>query len=296
VILLPIVACIGSASPTPITLPTFLPQTQPEAAAPAGETAVPASQAAAASTQPSSSSAFAVAVIVDGLSDPASRAQAQAVIDEASRLLLELTPFGIEMVDFVEDAGGGSTNDMVSRYVASHATALPSGIVVFSFGDNGQAKASGAYSYGVAAPVGFQNSFVSPVLGANHIYVAVVDFSQKYAPCGYGGSETAHSSTSLDGECHNQAGKACVQQNGRSICADAARTLYNSTPTYYLSSTIVHQLLHPFAPGGDQDHFSTPECNARMGYPPEFFDLQESQYYNDLCPFVYEYFAGPRQP
>jgi hypothetical protein len=237
-----------------------------------------------------------VAVIVDTLSEPVTREQAQAVIDEASRLLRELAPFSIEMMDFVEDAGGGSTKDVASRYVTAHAAALPNGMVVFSFGDNRQAKASGAYSYGLVAPAGFKNSFVSPVLGADQIYVAVVDFNQKYAPCGYGGSETTHSSSSLDGECHNQAGTACVQQNGRSMCADAARTLYNSTPTYYLSSTIVHQLLHPFAPGGDQDHFSTPQCNARMGYPSEFFDLQESQYHNDLCPFVYEEFAKSHQP
>ena len=294
--LLTIVACIGSAPPTAITVPTLLSSMPPDTAAPISESAVPASQAAATSTQPSSSSGFAVAVIVDSLSQPVGREQAQGVMDEASRLLRQLTPFGIELMDFVEDSGGGSTSDMVGRYVNSHATALPNGIVLFSFGDNGRAKTGGAYSYGLAAPAGFQNSFVSPVMGASQIYVAVVDFSEIYAPCGYGGSETAQSPTSLDGECHNQPGTACVRQSGRSMCADAARTLYNSTPTYYLSSTIVHQLLHPFAPGGDQDHFSTPQCNERMGYPAQFFDLQESQYHNDLCPFVYEEFEKSHLP
>jgi hypothetical protein len=28
------------------------------------------------------------------------------------------------------------------------------------------------------------------------------------------------------------------------------------------------------------DHYNTPECNSRMGYPAGFFDLQESQYHN----------------
>ena len=59
---------------------------------------------------------------------------------------------------------------------------------------------------------------------------------------------------------------------------------------------IVHGLLHNFGPGGDQDHYATPECNARMGYPAAFFDLQESEYYNGLCPFVYEDFTKSYHP
>ena len=80
------------------------------------------------------------------------------------------------------------------------------------------------------------------------------------------------------------------------MCANAVGNLYMSTPTYFVSSTIIHELLHPFAPGGDQDHYSTPECNSRMGYPAGFFDLQESEYYNGLCPFVYENFVNSYQP
>jgi hypothetical protein len=59
---------------------------------------------------------------------------------------------------------------------------------------------------------------------------------------------------------------------------------------------VVHALLHNFGPAGDQDHYATPECNARMGYPPAFFDLQESEYYNGLCPFVYEEFTKSYHP
>jgi hypothetical protein len=243
-----------------------------------------------------SSNAFTVAVIADTLSQPVTRGQAQAVISESSKLLRQLTPFGIEMTDFVEDGGGGSTNDMASRYATAHAAALPSGIVIFSFGDGGQAKLAGGYSYALAAPAGFHNSFVSPVMGASQIYVAVVDLGYKYAACGYGGSDAVQGTTALAGECRNQPGTPCVQQNGYSMCADAVGNLYMSTPTYYAASTIIHQLLQPFAPGGDRDHYNTPECNARMGYPPAFFDLQESQYHNDLCPYVYDEFVKSHQP
>ena len=107
------------------------------------------------------------------------------------------------------------------------------------------------------------------------MYVAVVHFGHKYAACGYGSSETVQSGTALDGECRNQPGMACAQHNGYSMCSDSVPHLYASTPTYFVSSTIVHELLHPFSPGGDLDHYNTPECNTRMGYPPQFFDLQE---------------------
>jgi hypothetical protein len=243
-----------------------------------------------------SSNAFTVAVLADIRSQPVTREQAQAVISESSKLLRQLTPYGIEMTDFVEESGGGSTNDMASRYVMSQAAALPNGIVIFSIGDGGQAKLTGGYSYALAGPSGFHNSFVSPVMGASQIYVAVVDLSYKYAACGYGGSDTVQSTTALAGECRNQPGTPCVQQNGYSMCADAVGNLYMSSPTYYAASTIIHQLLHPFAPGGDLDHYNTPECNTRMGYPPAFFDLQESQYHNDLCPYVYDEFAKDHQP
>jgi hypothetical protein len=230
-----------------------------------------------------------VAVIVDTGSEAVTREQAQGVAQEANKLLRQLTPFGLEITDFVEDKGG-STNDMASRFIASQA-ALPDGIVIFSFGDGNQAKLYGGYSYALDAPHDFRNSFVSPVAGGGQIYVAVVHFSHKYAACGYGGSETVQGTHSLDGECRNQPGTACVQQNGYSMCANAIGNLYMSTPTYFPASTIIHELLHPFAPGGDKDHYGTPECNARMGYPAGFFDLQESQYHNDLCPDIYQHFV-----
>jgi hypothetical protein len=236
-----------------------------------------------------------VAVIVDTHSQPVSRDQAQALIGEAGKLLEQLTPFSIEMADFIAEGGGGSTNDMASRYVTSHASALPNGIVILSRGDEGRARLTGGYSYALAAPAGFRNTFVSPVMGAGQIYVAVVDLSYKYAACGYGGSETVQGTTALPGECSNRAGTPCVQQNGYSMCSNAVGNLYMSTRTYYAASTIVHQLLHPFAPGGDLDHYNTPQCNARMGYPPAFFDLQESQYHNDLCPYVYDEFVKSHQ-
>ena len=240
--------------------------------------------------------AFSVAVIVDLNSEPVSREQAQAVVSEASSRLHPLTSISMLMSDFVEDADGGSTQDMASRFVNSHRGAEPNGLVVFSAGDGGQARLHGGYGYAMAGLEGFRNSFVSPVTGSGQIYLAVVYFSSRYAECGYDGSETVKGGTSLGSECRNQPGTACAQHNGYSICSDALSHLYASTPTYYVSSTIVHELLHLFSPGGDQDHYDTPECRARMGYPEQFHDLQEAQYHNLLCPYVYEAFAKSYQP
>jgi hypothetical protein len=48
--------------------------------------------------------------------------------------------FGPPFARIVEDGGGGSTTEMLQRYMIAHTTALPNGVVIFSFGDGGRAK------------------------------------------------------------------------------------------------------------------------------------------------------------
>ena len=297
IFILSLIACSTSGPPSP-QASVFPAPGQPSTGAAPLPASSETAQAASSGTSPASpaSSNFQIAVIVDTLSGTVTRDQAQAVITEASSFLRQFSPIPLELTDFVEDGAGGSTADMAGRYITSHPAALPNGIVIFSHGDNGQAMASGAYGYTAPAPAGFRNPFASPALGDSQIYVAVVDFSRKYMSCGYGASEQFQSPSSLDGECGGQAGTACVQNNGYSMCASAVGNLYTSTPTHYVSSMVIHGLLHNFGPGGDQDHYATPECNARMGYPAAFFDLQELEYYNGLCPFVYEDFTKSYHP
>ncbi len=248
------------------------------------------------STLPAASSAneFRVAVIVDKTTQTVTRDQAGAVITEASGYLREFSPIGLVMIGFTEDSG--STADIASRYIASHAGVLPDGLVIFSFGENGKAKAEGGYGYAVQAPGGFRNPFSSPATGNNQLFVAVVDYSYRYMACGYDGGDEVRSANALPGECRGQTGVACVQNNGYSMCSNAVGNLYTSTPTHAVASMIIHGLLHNFGPNGDQDHYATDQCNARMGYPAGFFDLQESEYYNGLCPFVYEEFTKGYRP
>ncbi len=284
----------------PLTSPSEAPTAtvQPAGPTPAaqGEPPQPASPAETPPTAPPGEPVFTAAVIVDGRTQQITREQAQAVINEAGAHLRALVPVIMVMTDFVEDGSGGATTEMLQRYMIAHMSALPNGVVIFSFGDQERAKLNGAYGYAAPAPAGYRNSFRSPLAGDSQIYVAVVDYTLRYMACGYGGSDTARSSSSLGTECGNHPGTACVQQNGYSMCASAVGQLYMSTPTYFTASTIVHELLQPFAANGVQDDYSTPECTARMGYPAGFHDLQESQYHNDLCPFVYDEFLKSYQP
>ncbi|HEY2979763.1 MAG TPA: hypothetical protein VGJ22_01165 [Anaerolineales bacterium] len=269
-----------------------------------GLTFLPATEVATQTDTPPAPSAspeaavlkFKVAVIVDTLSEPVTRAQAQSLVDDADRIFESLTGFGIELVDYVEDGAGGTTSDMATRYIQSYASVFPNGVIIFSYGDNGDAKLYGGYSYSLPGVAGFHNTFVSPATGDGQVYVAVVHFSHKYAACGYNGLDVLQSAVSVYGECRNQPGTACVQHNGYSMCENAVADLYASTPTYFAATTIIHEILHAFSPGGNDDHYATPQCNATMGWAPEYFVFEESQLYNGLYPFVYQNFIYSYQP
>jgi hypothetical protein len=293
-LLLVLAACTGQPQVPPATA-EVMPTAEAAATAPAPSQAAAAS-APVPTTSPPDKPIFVVAVIVDSQSQEVSREQASAAIMDAANLLGELTGVQLVMDDYVRDPEGGSTGDIASRYLTSRATAPPNGLLLFSRGDGDAAKSRGGYSFGVAPPAPFRNSFVSPSMGSNHAYVAVVDFGHKYAPCGYGGAEAVQSTVALGGECADQPGEACVQANGYSMCASANDDLYASGPGRYTISLIIHELLQPFTQGGAQDDYGSPECNAQMGYPAGFRDLQESQYHSDLCPSVYEAFVQAYQP
>lgn len=291
---LSIIACGASGASTTVTVTA-----QPtELTSPTAIMGVDPYVPSAVVTTPDRSSAepiFKIAVIVDTLSEPVTQDQSQNVINEASGFLKQLVPVSLEMTDFVQDGNGGTMNEMAARYLGSHPTVSINGILIFSFGDNGQAKVQNGYGYAIPGPAGFRNAFVTPTGGANQIYISIVRFGLKYMACGYGGTDTVQSTTSMGSECRDKPGTACVQNNGYSMCSDAAG-LYLSTATHFVSSTVIHEFLHSFSPGGDKDNYATPECNNRMGYPDGFFDLQESQYYNEICPFVYEDFLASYQP
>jgi hypothetical protein len=295
IVLLALSACTTSAPPTVPNSPSlFASVTAPTSGAVTTE--APTAAPGAPNAAPPTSSNFGVAAIVDTTTQHVTREQAAALITEASGYLDDFAPIPLEMTDFVEDGGGGDAGALAARYINTHAAALPNGLVIFSLAGGEAIKSIGGYGFAIAGPAGFRNAFASPSVGEGLLYVAVVDYNYKYMACGYGGTEQVQGSSSLAGECRGQTGIACVPTNGYSMCSDAVGHLYTTTRTHAAASMIVHGLLHNFGPGGDQDHYSSPECSTRMGYPAGFFDLQQSQYYNELCPFVYETFKNSYKP
>jgi hypothetical protein len=231
------------------------------------------------------------------------REQAQTIVEEASGILFRLTGFKPEMIDFQEVSNGGTTHAIVQEYLESALTAIPDGVILFSFGDDGMAKMYGGYSFTSPGPAGYVSHFVSPYADENVIYVGVIHFGHRYARCGYGDSETPISNVSVDGECRNQPGTACVEKFGYSMCSDAVDDLYASTPTYFASDSFVHEIMHPFGPNGNQDHYGTLECTAAMQsgistrpYQADPFNAEEADFYTNMCPFVFDNFVNSYRP
>ncbi len=285
----PIVIPAASTVPTANLIPTAKPTAQPSSS----PTSIVVPTIAPPASTPIGS--FKVVVIVDDRSEPVSRDQAQTVIQEASLSLKRLTQIEMLMIDFVDDNSGGVSSSLANNYLA-HAAKIPNGIVIFSFGDDGQAKLYGGYSMLVTVPNSGRNAFVSPLQGSDKVYVAVIHFSHRFAVCGYKDVGDLVSATAIDGECRNQPGTACVQRNGYSMCANLIDALYASTPTYFAASTIVHEFLHPFGASSSDDHYGTPACNAIMGMTPAQIDLNQDELYNGICPYIYDRFKAGYQP
>ncbi len=239
---------------------------------------------------------FKVAVIVDTTSDLVTREQAEAVIAIANSKLIDLTGFGLQLVDFVEDDSGGSIDSLVESYMDSQEATLPNGILVFSVGDEDRAKINRAYARQILAPDGFNNAFVSPYLGDGYMYVAVLQFNHRYAACGYAGTDSIQGVVSGQGECRGVDGEACVQWNGMQVCESALEFLEGHTPIDMAAGPVIHEFMHGFGDKGPEDHYGSETCNAAMGKPQGYFDLEESEYYNLMCPPVYEQFADSYQP
>jgi hypothetical protein len=234
---------------------------------------------------------------VDLASEPIPEAAIDAAVSQASRILEGHTGLVFELLEVVEGRPSSTIDDFARQYVAG-ATAVPNGLIVFSFGDDDRARTYGGYSFWVPAPSGSHNAFVSPVAGDAHVYIAVLHWSHRYARCGYSETEDQISSVSLDGECMNQPGTACVEHNGYSFCSNALGLPYAETPTAFLSANVVHEFLHPFGQNGVYDHYGTQECIDAMGWSAGgwAFSLDDAQRYAGMCPNVFEAFASAYRP
>lgn len=246
---------------------------------------------------------FTLSILVDMSSEPVSREQAQTVVDEAGMILQGLTNFTLQIVDFREVPGGSSMEKILQDYIADPAYVPSNGIIIFSYGDDGTAKLYGGYAFPYPGREGYVNQFVAQSATVNDLYVGVIHFGHQFARCGYGDSQTPISAVALKGECFNQAGTACVEKYGYSMCSNAVDRVSASTPTYFTSATFVHEIMHPFGLAGVQDHYWTPECTTKMAdgtsqraYNSQFFDPTEADDYVNMCPYVFDLFMKSYQP
>lgn len=297
--------------PTNTTLPTLVPTDVPTGVPTSVPTDTPVPTIPPLPTDtplPTARTALGVftwAVIVDLDSEPVTYAQADELVNQASAILMELTGFSYAMVDFVESTSPGNVSDLAATYIQDHAGSLPNGIIIFSYGDGDSARTYGGYAFSLAGQPDFRNTFNSPVIGDNRVYISVQHWSHRYAGCGYGSSsaEVPSQDTSFGGECRNRDGIACVERFGYSMCSDAVDDLYASSRTYFGSSVIIHETMHSFGYEGNFDHYGTEQCNSRMSsgasgrpYDTSTFNSAEFQYYNGMCPDVYDNFASAYQP
>lgn len=235
-------------------------------------------------------------MIVDTASDLVSQEQAEAVIAIANDKLLDLTGFGLQLIGFVEDERGGSIDSLVEQYMNRHEDDLPNGFLVFSVGDDDRAKINRAYAQQIPSPDGFRNTFVSPYLGDQYMYIAVLQFNYRYAACGYAGTDTIQSPVSIGDECRGEEGIACTKWEGMQICPSALPFLEGHTPIDLAAGPVIHEFMHAFGDQGPEDHYTSETCQKAMGWEPGHYELIEAEYYNDFCPFVYDVFADSYQP
>jgi hypothetical protein len=241
---------------------------------------------------------FTVAILVDLNSEPVVRESAEVILRESSQILQERTGFVFELIDYREMEPGGTMKEMALTYLETVASETPNGLVIYSFGDQGMAKYYGGYSGWVNGPVGYHNEFVSPLVGDEYVYLAIMHWSHRFGICGYGDGEQVISDVSIGGECRGNPGIPCVEKYGYSMCSALVDDLYASTPTFFQSAGIVHEFLHPFGTGTSDDHYATPSCKEIMGWTGQnwTFSNAESQSYLNQCPYLYTSFEQGYQP
>jgi hypothetical protein len=301
------VACAlpSALTPTPPALPNAFTRTPissprgptPTPVEPLEPSVTPVPSAIATATSEAPEAFFTVSILIDVSSEPVPHESLDGVLADASRILVEHTRIAFELIEVVEGIPSSTVSEFAWQYV-NGADTVPNGLILFSFGDDDRARTYGGYSFWVLGPAGFQNSYVSPLAGDAHVYVAALHWGHRYARCGYGEAEEPISDVSLGGECFNQSGTPCVEHNGYSFCSSALADLYAQTPTAFLAANIVHEFLHPFGVNGVYDHYGTQQCLEAMGWTSGGWvhSREDAERSAGMCPNVFEAFASSHRP
>ena len=287
-----------TATPAPTIPPTPTRQPMPVPAAP---------RPTPKSIQNGQNGLFDVVVLVDKRSPDLSRADVNRVFEVAATQMAARTGQWMRLVDVVYGMSRSTTgNEYVQMenlaldYLKQNPANPPEGIILFS--DTESCRNAGGFSRSIKPGFAFQNEYKSPrpEVGADKVYLAVVEYNHPYAQCGYGtpGGQTRLSAVSINGECRNRAGIACVPSGDRWVCPDSQKDLY-ADHDYFVASIIVHEFLHPFGIDPtdlEMDHYAATGCQKRGGVTAEQYkvlvngDLYDAQLYLSLCPDVFARF------
>jgi hypothetical protein len=250
---------------------------------------------------------FRVVVIVDTSSEMVTLNEAGGLIDDASDIHFELSGFELEMIDYVQyeadttetpNATLRNIDGLVTRYLEERPELIPDGFMIFTYGKAEETRARGGLNYIYQADIGHINRFKPTVYDVPTYHVGLVHFGHKYASCGYGPQperEVVVQNTSFGGECRNQDGIACVENNGYSMCSTRVNDYYASSTTIFAASTIVHETMHNFGIDEGTDHYGTQKCTEAMANSTSARDYDPNDdalgdYYAGICPFVYDNF------
>lgn len=232
-------------------------------------------------------------VVLNGGSDGPLPSDVVRIVAKASDFLFERTGSRMRLIDMA-DAGPGTSIERASRYLDAWTGEQPDGIVVWS--DDPDAVSFGGFSQTVARLQPFVNRFPG-VSGNNRIYVSTIDYDHKYARCGYDTTGAIRiSDKSANGECRNQSGLVCVDTGRYWQCPDSLSDFY-AQPDVFQASTVVHEFMHPFGSAGNNDHYGTPTCIARVGMSAtEAADLAKGQWNMGQCPDLFLHFRPTGAP
>jgi hypothetical protein len=239
------------------------------------------------------------AVIVDDSSYTVADAEISTAIELAGSWLFTLSGVGMELhsIDHVPSITG-SKSAFIDNWYLTHFPDPPHFIVILSFDEN--SATYGGYAITSSVLPGFCNEFNSPVFGNGRIYGAVIDWTHRFAACGYdlehyretGNWVVVDTSSLADGSCTNQAGVPCVSVPTVSyqVCGNVDADLpYLEHERSFIISVFIHELMHAFGTNGNMDHFGTTVCDTAMG-GEAYKDggLFTAQHFCGMCPTVYQ--------
>jgi hypothetical protein len=242
-------------------------------------------------------------VIVDDSSYTITNAEISSAIELASKWLFTLSgaDMSLHSIDHVPSIAGSKTT-LIDNWYLTHTADPPHFIIILTRDET--SASYGGYAVSSSVLAGFCNDFVSPVLGNQRIYGAVIDWTHRFAACGYDldhyeatGEWLVVSNTSLaDGSCINQAGVACVSVPTVSyqVCGNVDADLpYLVDERAFALSMFIHEIMHSFGTNGNYDHFATAVCDTAMGGTDyQAGGRAKSQHYCGMCPNVYDNFAA----